>query len=231
MKKILIITIALLAFAGFNSCVETTTSGSQATQVTSASKTVKMKPFVDVNVIGSMQVLYSTGKSNEVRVEAMKEAFDKLVIYVKENELYITSKDENLDSASLIQDVKVYVSSPSLREVSLTGAGSFITTGPVSSSHLDIDLIGAGEVAFAQRVDTKTLDVELTGAGVVNISDLKCPKLWTQITGAGTVNYDNITIDNAESIIVGSGKVSMKGSVKNHIKTITGSGVISESSL
>ena len=122
MKKILIITIALLAFAGFNSCVETTTSGTQATQVTSTSKTVKMKPFVDVNVIGSMQVLYSTGKSNEVRVEAMKEAFDKLVIYVKENELYITSKDENLDSASLIQDVKVYVSSPSLREVSLTGA-------------------------------------------------------------------------------------------------------------
>ena len=229
MKKVPVFLLVLFVLLAVNSCADGNNAGEQSTQVAAIGNLTKMKQFVDVNVIGSMQVFYTQESKHTVRVDAQKEAFDKLVIYVQNNELYITSKNKDFlqDSTVSMSDVKVYVTSPSLREVSLTGEGGFTASTNVTASHLDIDLTGSGEIVFEKPIDSKTVDVNLTGSGVVNIADLKSPKLWTQITGSGDVNYAKLKVENAESVITGSGKITMKGVITGHSRKISGSGEIS----
>lgn len=231
MKNYLFIVIALIALLCTSSCVDNTTTDKPTSQVNTAGKVFKLKSFVDVNVVGSMQVFYTLADANQVSVEASKDAFDELVIYVKENELYVTSKNDNpapaADTVDLMKDVKVHVSSTSLREISITGSGTFTSTSPLSLSHLDIDLTGAGSVNIQHLVDAKTFDAELTGNGTINVAQLKCSKLRTQVTGLGKVSYYNVTATNAESTVVGNGTIAINGDVENHNKTIIGTGSIS----
>ncbi len=229
MKQIFTIAISLIIMCWVTSCVNVSPDEKQSTQVSSIGKATTMKQFVDINVVGAMQVFYSLGNNHTVRVEAQRETFEKLVIYVKENELYISSKNENfgLDSLSMMNDVKVYVTSPSLHVVQMTGEGAFTASSPVDVSLLDVKLTGSGCVTFKKKVDaSKGLDVELIGSGIINIADLSSAKLKTQVTGSGSVNYENINVDDADSRITGSGSINMRGAIAEHARTITGSGKI-----
>ncbi len=229
MKNFIVYSLALLSILIWGSCADVNKSGDQPTQVKESSKLTTMKQFLDVNVVGSMQVFYTQDSKNTVRVEAQKEEFDKLVIYVKENELYISSKNENVVADSLVamQDVKVYVTSPSLREVTMTGEGSFTAKEAIETTHLDASLTGSGSISFAGKITSKSFSVELVGDGCVNVADLNCKKLYTQVTGSGAVNYASLIADNAESVITGSGRIAMKGVVTEHTRKISGSGEIS----
>lgn len=200
----------------------------QQTQVPVVGKLTKMKQFVDVNVVGDMQVIYNHENNHTVKVESSNDVFDNLVVYVKENELYISSKNEKnaKDTVDVMKDVKVYVSSAGLHNVKVTGGGSFSTSSPIESSHFDIKLTGSGHVDFSNMISSNSIDVDVTGSGSVRVADLKCGKLMTQITGSGFVAFENVSVEEAKSSITGSGSITMKGKVGNHIKQINGQGKI-----
>ena len=229
MKQIFTIAISLIIMCWVTSCANVNPDEKQSTQVSTIGKATTMKQFVDINVVGAMQVFYSLGNNHTVRVEAQRETFEKLVIYVKENELYISSKDENfgLDSLSMMNDVKVYVTSPSLCAVQMTGEGAFTASSPLDVSLLDIKLTGSGNITFNKKVNaSKDLDVELTGSGTIDFSDLSSVKLKTQVTGSGSVNYENLSVEEADSRITGSGSINMRGAIDENSRTISGSGKI-----
>lgn len=200
----------------------------QQTQVPVVGKLTNMKQFVDVNVVGDMKIVYNHENNYTVKVESSNEAFNSLVVYVKENELYICSKNDNnaKDSVDVMKDVKVYVSSPDLHNVKVTGGGSFSTSSPIDASHFDIKLTGSGNVGFSNMISSNSIDVNVTGSGSVSVADLKCVKLMTQVTGSGSVAFDSVNVEEAKSSVTGSGSITMKGKVGNHIKQINGQGKI-----
>lgn len=227
MKKFLFLTVCGVLMSMI-SCVNSGEVQGQTTDVATIGKPLKVKQFADVNVIGPMQVFFSQDKTHSVKVDASQAAFDKLLIYVNENELYITTKPDEQpdDTAVAMQDVKVYVTAPSLKEVSMTGDGSITVTSPVSASLLDIDLTGSGNIFFNGLIDSKSVDVELTGSGKIDVVNLKASKLKTQLTGSGQINFQNANVDKAESFITGTGDVMIKGSVREHVKKNIGSGKV-----
>lgn len=199
-----------------------------STQVPTMGKLTKMKKFVDVNVIGDMQVIYNNENKHTVKVEASNEVFDQLVIYVKENELYISSKNQKSSKDSVVdmKDAMIYVSSPELHNVKVTGSGSFSTSSPIDASYVDIKLTGSGRVSFNNMISSNSLDVNITGSGTVGVADLKCAKLVTQITGSGNAVYERVNVEEAKSSITGTGSITMNGNVGSHNKRINGPGSI-----
>ena len=224
MRTFLSLSVALVFLLCATSCV--TDNAPQASQVPQVGKVTAMQRFADINLVGSMQVLYTQGDSHSVRVEADPEAFDKLLIYVKSNQLFITCKDsQELDTVSM-ENVKVYVTSPNLIEISVTGSGVFTATDKVRVTNLDIELTGSGSVAFENVLSGKMLDVELTGSGSVSFANLIINKLGTKITGSGDVDYAHLKAEHVESDIAGTGTITMHGTVNNHKKNVIGEGHI-----
>ena len=230
MKNIFYFLFAFFLLVYVSSCTGVIVNSDPATQVHGVGQETNMSQFVDINVVGAMNVIYSIEDKYTVRVEAQRDIFSHLIIYVDDNELYITSRDMNVDSAFVVgmKGVKVYVTCPEIHKITLTGEGSFTTSSSVYVSHLGIDLTGSGLVDFGNKLSSKSLNVDLTGSGVVNIANLKSAKLNSKLTGSGSINYKSLDIESAESHITGSGMITMKGSVTDHSKNVNGSGTIKE---
>lgn len=224
MRKFLAISFAILVLFCVASCVNE--NGPQTTQVSQVGQVTSMQHFADINIVGSMQVFYDQGENHSVRVEAESKAFDKLLIYVKSNELFISSKESQEHDTISMENVKVYVSSPNLMKVSVTGSGFFTAAKKVQVANLDVKLTGSGVVAFENVLSCKNLDVELTGTGSVKLAGALVNKLSTKVTGTGDVNYANIKAERADSKIAGTGTISMNGAVGEHVKNVTGAGKI-----
>ena len=224
MRQILFFSITVIALLWATSCV--TDNGSATSQVAHAGKVTAMQHFANINIVGSMQVFYTQGDSHSIRVEAEPKAFDKLLIYVKGNELFVTSKESLVPDSVPMEDVKVYVTSPNLLKVSVTGSGLFAATDKMQVSNLDVKLTGSGVVAFENVLSGKKLEVELTGSGNVKFANVIIKKLCTKVIGSGDVAYANLKAEQAESNIAGTGTITMHGSVGEHQKNVNGEGHI-----
>jgi len=224
MKKFFTLAIAVVALLCTMSCVNENVS--VKSQVHQVGKETSMKRFTSIKVVGSMQVIYTQGKTHSVRVESEPKAFEKMLIYVKGNELIVTSKEESQEPEidAMMGDVKVYVTSPSLIKASVVGSGVLSSIAPANFSNFDIELTGLGTVSFKKPLTVKSLEVELTGTGTMDFASVSGKRLSTKVTGTGDVDYADVKVEHAQSNITGSGKITIQGNINEHVKKVTGAG-------
>ena len=232
MKKFLNLVSIVLIMTILSACVySSSVDNNQPTQVEEAGELKVMNQFSRINLAGSMQVIYSQGDKYTVRVDAPQQAMEKLVIYVKSKELNIGSKDELLGFNNAISDIKIYVTSPVIKQIDLTGSGDLTVNNAVSVGRLDVELTGAGHLNFAGALTCSFLDVDLTGSGNIDFANVKAGKIETDITGVGNVSYTNVSAGTIGSNITGAGNITIAGSAEKHILNITGVGNVDDSGL
>lgn len=204
-KSILLLTVAV---AMLTSCI--------SVQEIKSDKPIKVEkrqtgPFERVRLIGSPTVYYAQGNTTSVRVEAPEDLLEYVVTEVKDSSLNIRLNDQAksiIKNFRFIQgdDIKVYVSSPDLIEVSLTGSGDFKSD---------------------QHVDTDNLRVELKGSGDIYFADIICDNISTLLVGSGDINIDKVVAASSSIELVGSGdlKIAHEGVARTDI-LLKGSGDI-----
>lgn len=190
-----------------------------------ANQTTATNPFDEVSLDGAVNVVYQPGDSFTYRVEGQSAALGQLAIYVADHTLHIGNKNAQASDMAVNDSVTVYVTSPSLEEFELAGAGNFTAAQPLNATDFHIELAGAGNINIAQ-LTCNDLDVEVTGTGNITLGMVKAIEVDTEITGSGNVTYSNITAQRGESQISGSGTISLSGHIDNHIQQVTGSGVV-----
>lgn len=214
--------MAMLTTLG--SCVMNSTTANRSTEVQQVNRATAMNPFDEVDLAGGMNVVLEQGTTYSVRVESPATAFEHVVIYVADHTLHIGNK--HLQSGSLPADsVTVYVTTPSLNEIELSGAGNITSAQPLNATDMHIELTGSGNIDIATLTCTD-LDVELVGSGNITIGTLHASDIDTGITGSGNVAYKNISARRAESEISGSGTITLSGHVDIHHEEISGNGTI-----
>ena len=183
------------------------------TEVAQVGQVTVMNPFDELDLDGAMNVVYQPGDSCTVRVDAATAVVDQLAIYVTDRTLHLGTKSPHVD-LSATGPVTIYVTSPSLEEFELAGAGNFTAAQPLNATDFHIELTG------------NDLDIEVTGSGNITLGMVKAIEVDTEITGSGNVTYKNVTAQRGESQISGSGTISLSGHIDNHIQQVTGSGVV-----
>ena len=219
--------MALLMTLG--SCVMNGTIANHPTEVSQVNQTTAMSPFDEIDLAGGMNVVLEQGTTYSARVETSAAAFEHVVIYVANHTLHIGNK--RTQTGSLPADsVTVYVTTPSLNEIELSGAGNITSTQPLNATNMHIELTGSGNIDIASLTCTE-LDVELTGSGNITIGTLHASDVDTSITGSGNVTFKNITALRAESEISGSGFITLSGHVDSHREDISGTGAVNTQGL
>ena len=219
MKKIFDLILIVLIATMMNACVHINSAidKDQPTQVKNAGELKVLDQFSRINFAGSMQVIFSQGDQYTVRVDAPQQVVDKLVIYVRSKELNICSKDEliDFDPAFSFSQVKIYVTSPNIKQIDLTGSGSMTVKDAVTASRLDIDITGTGNMSFTGTLSCNFLDVDITGSGNLDFA----------------INYSCVNAGNIGSNITGAGNITIAGDAEKHIKNVTGVGNIDDTNL
>ena len=152
--------------------------------------------FERIQLMGSPTIYYTQDNTITVRVEAPQELVEFVETEVRDSTLFVKLRD---DAQSFVKhivllnddDVKVYVTSPDLVEVSLMGSGEFVSK---------------------KRIDTDNLHLTLRGSGDIKLSDVICDHLITSAVGSGDIDIDNLETQTSHIELVGSGDVEV-----NHV--------------
>ncbi len=192
-----------------------------------------------IKLLGSYDVEITQGPTASVKVEADENILPYIITDQEGGFLVIKSRDHI--NFSTEHDIKVYITTDKLEQVSLAGSGNIIGKNKFSGSDkLILKIAGSGDITM--EVNTPGIEADIAGSGsiklkgetqdqAINISgvgdyyaeDLKSENAKIKIAGSGDVKV--FADHNLDITIAGVGSVYYKGdaSIKQHI---SGSGEV-----
>jgi len=163
-----------------------------------ATETREMYEFDNVANAGQFDVYIIQSDEYNVTIEAESNLIGRIRTRMSGNTLEIDSRD-NLKPS---RPMKLYIRTPDVRGVSLSGSG-IIDLGDVVTDNLDVRLSGSGEIRGS--VEAEDVYLSISGSGASNL-ELYCNTIEANISGSGDM-YFNGTGNIAQFNISGSGAV------------------------
>jgi hypothetical protein len=190
-------------------------NGNVETETRNVSRASKIK------VLGGMDVYIDSGPAS-VKVEAESNLFDHIITDVDDNWLEI--KLEHNINLTTHKPIKVYITTPNIRNIRVAGSGNVITQDKFSSDEpVSIDIAGSGDVKLDVR--TPKVDADIAGSGNLSISG-ETKDVDVSIAGSGNFKGEDLKAENAKVKIAGSGDAVVFADVQLNAKLI-GSGNVS----
>lgn len=181
--------------------------------------------FQAIEVEGSADVEYRQSPNGQlgIRVYGSDNVVELLDIKVVNGTLRVSFKDNV--SITGESKLKVFVVSPRLDQVVITGSGDVDLKGAVHGERLDVSITGSGDVE-SDDLFYKEVNAVITGSGEIDLCTLKSDLVKAQISGSGDVELKGST-ERLELILDGSGEIDAERLVANIVKaSLAGSGDI-----
>ena len=147
------------------------------------SQTRTIGAFSGVDLRSDADVVISQGDRPEVKVEAQQNILDVLKTAVHGETLRIEYDHVNVVDH---EPVKVYLTTPTLSEVSLSGTGSVTSDVSWRADAFRADISGSGDVGL-RVTGAKDLRAEISGSGNLDLQTLGVNDLHMGISGSGGV--------------------------------------------
>ncbi|MCF8244763.1 MAG: DUF2807 domain-containing protein [Saprospiraceae bacterium] len=198
----------LAIFATFlftsNACTQNWSPGQgisgEGPQVT---KTLDLASFDGLNLAIAADVMIQQGSTQSVKIEAQQNLIDNLKKEVK-NGVWKIGFEKNVRNA---RDIKIWVTVPSIKNLSVSGSGSIV--GENSFSNLDdlaLAISGSGKIKFDS--DSKNMTANISGSGNMNLNG-NTGAATLKISGSGDIDAFGLSTRTCEVKISGSGDSSV----------------------
>lgn len=200
-----------------------------STQASAAERKFTVTGFNEIEVAGPFDVVVSVGKGQSVRAVGAAKDIDRLKVEVSGNELRIGSKERGWMDWSDSDPVKIWVTVPALKAVSLAGSGD-MQVDRVKADAFVASIAGSGDLAIASLTASnarfsiagsgdltasgscRTAEVSIAGSGDVDISGLRCQTLSARVAGSGDITAH--ATNDAKLTVMGSGAIVVAGGAK-----------------
>ena len=183
-----------------------------------ATESRKLPTFGSVDLAGSNNVFILVGKEQSVQVYGDDNLIDRVTTDVDATTLVIGSKPGSYSTNS---PMRVEVSVPSLRDLTLSGSGNVLVSG-VAGREFTVTISGSGVVTASGA--TEQLDATVSGSGQAELGGVEARAVQAVVSGSG-----NIVVTATASLdasVPGSGSIMYGGNPSDVTKSITGSGEI-----
>ncbi len=207
--------------------------------------------FDALDVSSIVKVVLTQGDVCAVSIKTHENIHDYIEIHVRNGTLHIGVK--SLSSFRGEVEITAYVTAPTLKAITISGAGSLTTEAFHAGTPLKIDISGAakcsgsylspagitldmsGAASFSGRVDCDGLKMNCSGAAKAKIEG-NCRAC--QVGGSGAVNfrclplvYETLRVElsgasNAEFTAIGNPRVSASGVSKVSFKDPSGKTIL-----
>jgi len=237
MKKLSILWMILLVFAGANAQSERAMRGNGEV----VSQTRQTSSYDKITLSGDFDVELVAGTEGRISIQAESNLMDWIETETNDNELKIHLKK----GKHVKHDKKIVVTVPveQISEVSSEGSGDINGKLTLKATNFKVNLAGSGDINLSVEANqvkasvagsgdirlngnASDLEVSVAGSGDINADELKAKNVKASIAGSG-----DIQVYSSESIkgnISGSGNIKYKGEANNVSKSIAGSGSVSK---
>lgn len=173
-----------------------------------------------IKVLGSMDVILDEGPSG-VKVEADENIIPYILTDVHDGWLEIRTENHvNLNSHN---GIKVYVSTPSVNSIKISGSGNVNGSEKLyTRDKVDFSVSGSGDITC--NINAPEVNASISGSGNINLGG-ETKDVSVHITGGGDYDGRNLKAENARVNITGSGDVNLFADASLNVK-VTGSGSV-----
>lgn len=174
---------------------------------TAGRETREVASFNQVTLAGSATVILVQGSPQKVVVDAKDEDLSHLETTVSGNRLRIGTKQEKGMSWSNYKfkgPVTVYVTTPNISALTVSGSGRIKADGDVKAKDLDLNVSGSGTMELGQ-VQAEELKTTVSGSGDVSIGAGAAPRQSVSISGSGGLQAAKVRSATCNVRISGSG--------------------------
>ena len=148
-----------------------------------------LKGFEKIEINGSPNVYYTQADSFTVKVRGPKDGLENILTEVNDGTLSIRNRGKIGVVNIVIHDedqAEVFVTSPDLVSVRLSGSGDFTSEN---------------------RVDTDQMEIVLRGSGDMNVKDLICDACRVELMGSGNIDVNRLEAKESDVTLIGSGDI------------------------
>src|SRR6478752_6359469 len=118
--------------------------------------------FKVVRSAGSFDVFIASGSTQSVKVEAEDNLQEYIDVVVEGDELTIKAKEGFRLSPK--RDLKIFVTSPTLDDVKVSGSGNITSEGTITVSNpMKLEINGSGDIKV--NVDAPEVEAQISGSG------------------------------------------------------------------
>ncbi|MCB2378874.1 DUF2807 domain-containing protein [Hymenobacter sp. BT635] len=165
--------------------------------------------------------LYLTqGPTSAVRIEAQQNILDVLETNVSGERLSIGYGRVNVRRH---EPIKIFISTPALSSVSVSGSGHIIGQNTWRADKLSISLSGSGSVELS-LLGVQSLGTDISGSGWVRLAG-DAARYDGHLSGSGAVEAFTLTVQAAEVRMSGSGSTRLTAT-QSLYASISGSGAV-----
>lgn len=248
-RNALFVTVAAMLLSSCVFRINTTSTGpkpaASAEAAISMADSAAAKGFTRIEANGCFDVYYTQGDSPAIRLEGDTASTRRTIVTGDGKTLTISAANDGDLTTKLKYQMKVYVTSPALTEVSIKGSGNFIAERGISAEKLSMHIAGSGDIkvtgikadnfsidiagsgdAYASGIDAKKAYFSIAGSGGVTMDGIKAGKFTGSIAGSGDIKATRADIGKASCSIAGSGDIDIQGSVKETEESVAGSGSV-----
>ena len=250
MKKLAFMFIALVALISVSACrIEKVNNNDEPTK----SYTLNLRDFQSIKNYSNCDIHFTQSDTYKVVLKATPRWYASHTVTANRGELVITQKEERkqegitvLHINSSYDDAELWVSAPSLSNVTTAGSGDFYAETDITGQHLTLSVAGSGDshlknvtladnltynVAGSGDIETGTLQASnasfsISGSGDIKskLAKVKTTKLTIAGSGDGSLDFDHC--GHADISISGSGDIDLSGTLQSLEKSVSGSGDI-----
>ena len=170
--------------------------------------------FHSLVIRGPFKVYYSASPQHAVAVSASStDARDNIVTKVSGSVLNISLESNGMKWWGRNHEFKIYVSSPTLKRISATGAVDVVLVDLLKTDALELDFTGASDLIG--NIQCNSLNLICTGASDIEMNG-KANSITARLTGASSLKGAAFTVKSAD--LTATGASNIKIGVKEHIK-------------
>ena len=182
------------------------------------------KDFKGIEVSSSANVYVRQAAAYKVVIEAQKNIADVFETVVEGGILKLKFKSGSWNMQ--FDKLNVYVETPSVSSLSISGSGDVTVETPFEGDDLSISVSGSGNVKADKTLTFKKLETQISGSGDMNLSDVASDDVSSKVTGSGNIELKG-KAQTAHFTVAGSGDLEAKNLIaKSVVASVGGSGNI-----
>lgn len=212
----MLLAAALIIVLTRTNVFDSSTGATQGSGV-AATQSRALSAFDRVELSGANNVVVQVGGKQAVTVHADHNLLTRVKTKVVAGTLVVTNRGSFTTSSPMRVDVTV----PSLRAVSLSGSG-MVTVAGIHVGALHVTLAGSGVIHASGTVDR--LDVSLSGSGDAQLQELVARNVLASVSGSGRIAVN--ATDTLDARVPGTGLVMYRGDPPHVTTSVTGTGAI-----
>lgn len=192
--------------------------------------THSINAFTRLEINSPVDIKFVQGDNTSMRIVGSKSLADDIVVEQDSSTLTISSKDHGIHVFNVNgydnRNITIYLSTPTITDVTVAGSGGFYADGNISGSKLNFSLNGSGDVRL-HKVTCDRLNLTLRGSGDMVADEAVCSDAALLLLGSGDLKARNLKAHNADMQMKGSGDLNaMLSGTANTSLALLGSGDI-----